>query len=133
MICDCYLPAPAGTSSGSSSGTTKGAVPRVRPPLSSWKYVRPPNLTVPRIDALGQQLKFCPKCRYRSINTVGIYQLSHFNADHIDNHRRPVPAPPIAPAAAPTAPGPDDIAPQSNMTSVANPNPIPRGPPDVSL
>ena len=113
----------------------------MRAPLAAWKYVRPPDLTVTRVDAQGKQWKFCSKCKCRATNTVGIYQLSHFDSEHVDNYRRPAAGPPTtllpATVAPPESTGSDQptssIAPQSNLTSVANPNPIPPGPPDVSI
>ncbi len=134
LVRDYHLSAPAGGTSGSTEGTT---ATRVRTPLAAWKYVRPPDLTVARVDTQGQQWKFCTKCKCRATNTVGICQLSHFDSEHIDNYRRPT----VTPTAAPPAPAPtgsdtsssSPIAPQSNLTSVANPNPIPPGPPDVSI
>jgi hypothetical protein len=100
--------------------------------LTAWQYVRPPDLTVPGIDAQGHQWKCCSICKCRTTNTVGICQLSHFDAEHIDNYRRPTPTPPAVPLPPAPAPVPDATAPRSSMTSVANPNPIPPGPPDVS-
>ena len=82
LVRDCHLPAPTGTSG--TGGTTDGAA-HGRTPLASWKYIRPPDLTIPSVDAQGKQWKFCSKCKFCATNTVGIYQLSHFDTEHIDN------------------------------------------------
>jgi hypothetical protein len=134
LVRDCHLPAPAGGTSGTPDGASST---RGRTPLAAWKYFCPPDLTVSRVDAQGQHWKFYTKCKCRATNTVGIYQLSHFDSEHIDNYRRPAIAPTTSapPSSAPTSSDHSSppIAPQSNLTSVTNPNRIPPGPPDISI
>ena len=111
------------------------------PPLAAWKYVKPTVLTVPRVDSNGKTWKFCTKCKCRATGTVGIYQLSHWDSEHVDNYRRPGSTPAANPASSgDTSEAPPEVpdaslttAPESNLTSVANPNPIPPGPPDVTV
>jgi hypothetical protein len=136
LVRDCPQPAPEGTTTGGTAAGSSGSATRVRSPLAAWKYLKPNDLTVPRVDAQGKTWKFCTKCKCRATNTVGIYQLSHYDSEHVDNYRRPAPAAtgtPAAPTASTTAPPEVPTAPQSNLTSVANPNPIPPGPPDVTF
>ena len=72
---------------------------------------------------------------------IGIYQLSHYDSEHVHKYRRPGSTPGANPAASSdTLEAPPEVpvsagatAPQSNLTSVANPNPIPPGPPDVTV
>ena len=95
-------------------------------------------MTVPRVDANGKTWKFCTKCKCRATGAVGIYQLSHYDAEHVDNYRRPGSTPAANPAASSdTSEAPPEVptatAPQGNLTSVANPNLIPPGPPDVTV
>ena len=47
LVRDCPQPAPAGGAS-TNGGTGSG---RVRAPLAAWKYVKPDDVTVPRVDA----------------------------------------------------------------------------------
>ena len=137
LVRDCPQPAPEGGGNTGGGGTT-----RVRSPFANWKYQKPADITVPRVDANGKIWKFCSKCKCRATGKSGFYQLSHYEPDHVDNYRRPngattgtgtssttgttgnVNAP--APPEVPTAPATD---PQSNLSFVANPNPIPPGPP----
>ena len=81
-------PAPAGggTNGGNNSSGGVGAG-RLRTPLAAWKYVKPDDVTVPRVDAQGKIWKFCSKCKCRATNKVGYYQLSHYEADHVENYR----------------------------------------------
>jgi hypothetical protein len=57
---------------------------------------------------------------------VGIYQLSHYDSEHIDNYRRPATQAPFVPTTTAPETAPPEVPP-------ANPNPIPQGPPDVSM
>ena len=133
LVRDCPQPAPANEKSG---GTGKP-----KPPLAAWKYIKPTVLTVPRVDSNGKIWKFCTKCKCRATGTIGIYQLSHWNAEHVDNYRRPGSTPAANPASSgDTSEAPPEVpdassttAPEGNLTSVANPNPIPPGPPDVTI
>ena len=136
MVRDCPVPAPAET--GGAPGITTTSTARVRTPLAAWKYVKPDDVTVPRVDAQGKIWKFCSKCKCRATNTMGYYQLSHYEADHIDNFRRSTNnvTPPATTTSSSTtnttAPPEVPTAPQSNLSSVTNPNPIPPGPPDIT-
>lgn len=70
-------------------------------PLSAWKYITPTDLTVSCVDTNGKTWKFCTKCKCRATGgAVGIYQLSHYDAEHVDDYRRPAGS---IPAASPTA------------------------------
>ena len=133
LVRDCPQPAPAGGTTGttSSGGGTAG---RVRTPLAAWKYEKPNDVTIPRVDSQGKVWKFCTKCKCRATGKVGYYQLSHYDADHVYNYRRnngnSTGSPPATDNS--TAPPEASSAPQGNLTAVANPNPIPPGPPDVT-
>ena len=37
----------------------------------------------------GKEWKFCTKCKCRKTDKVGIYQLSHFDSEHVDNYTAP--------------------------------------------
>ena len=120
---DCPEPA---TSGPTNADGTRGARQ-----LAAWKYVRPADLTVPYVDNRGRSWKFCTQCRCRATDRVGIYQLSHFDTEH----RAPDPGPPAVAAAAPPARSSDPapaIAPQSNLTQVLDPHPLPPGPPAIT-
>jgi hypothetical protein len=129
---DCTQSGPVSTDT--SSGTSSGTTGRVRTPLADWKYVRPTDLTVPYVDNRGRSWKFCTLCRCRATQRVGIYQLSHFNADHQVGFRHAAdpgpPPPPAAPAVilSPSLP----TVPESNLTQVRNPYPLPPGPPEFT-
>ena len=77
--------------------------------LAAWKYVEPKLLTVPVVDAEGKEWKFCTKCKCRHTDKVGLYQLSHYDSEHIDNYKPPET--------------------EGNLAVVADPHPIPLGPP----
>ncbi len=89
-------------------------------------------MTVPYEDNRGRKWKFCSHCKCRATERVGIYQLSHFDNDH----RGPDPGPPaVAPGSAPAPRSADPapaVAPQSNLTQVLDPHPLPPGPPAFS-
>ncbi|KAI2499351.1 hypothetical protein MHU86_15133 [Fragilaria crotonensis] len=138
LVKDCPVPAPAdGTGSTASGAGTQ----RQKSPLAAWKYIKPSDVTVPRVDANGKTWKFCTKCKCRATQSIGIYQLSHWDSEHVDNYRRPGGMPAANPASTgDTSAAPPEVpvatsstAPQSNLTSVSNPNPIPPGPPDVTV
>ena len=137
LVKDCPVPAPEGKGTGSSEKGTS----RQKTALAAWKYIKPTDLKVPRVDANGKTWKFCTKCKCRATGVIGIYQLSHYDSEHVDNYRRPGSTPGANPAASSdTSEAPPEVpvsagptAPQSNLTSVANPNPIPPGPPDVTV
>ena len=64
---------------------------------------------------------------------MGYYQLSHYEADHVDNYRRsnnPTGGTSTPSTGNVNAPAPPEVptAPESNFSAVANPNPIPPGP-----
>jgi hypothetical protein len=82
-----------------------------RPPLAAWKYIEPKDLTVPVVDNEGQEWKFCTHCKCRRTDKVGIYQLSHFDADHVNNYQPP------------------PRTSEGNLAAVTDPHPIPDGPP----
>ena len=134
LVRDCPLPAPTGLANGSSSL-------KVKPSLAAWKYVKPVDVTVPRVDFNGKTWKFCSKCKCRATGKFGIYQLSHWESEHVDNYRHPrnnlganpasshdnVVAPPEVPLSVPT------IAPEGNLSSVTDPNLIQSGPPTITV
>ena len=120
---DCPDPAPSG--SNNSDGT------RTPRQLAAWKYIRSADLTVPYVDNRNRSWKFCTQCKCRATERVGIYQLSHFDSEH----RVTDPGPSaVAPAPAPARPADPTpaIAPQSNLTQVLDPHPLPPGPPAFS-
>ena len=133
LVRDCPHPSPAGGTSGITSGGG-GTAGRVRTPLAAWKYEKPNDVTIPRVDAQGKVWKFCTKCKCRATGKVGYYQLSHYDADHVYNYRRSngnsTGSSPATDNS--TAPPETSSSPQGNLTAVANPNPIPPGPPDVT-
>ena len=57
--------------------------------LAAWKYLEPKDITIPLKDSDGREWKFCTKCRCKKTQCLGIYQLSHFDVDHIENFRPP--------------------------------------------
>ena len=89
------------------------------PPLSSIvkssapsiKYIEPKDITIALIDDDGKEWKFCAKYKCRKTEKVGIYQLSHFDSQHIDNFA---------------------AASEGNLASVHDPDPIPSGVPAVT-
>ena len=139
LVKDCPVPAPAGTATGTGSSGT--STQRQKTPLAAWKYIKPTDLTVPRVDANGKTWKFCTKCKCWATGAVRIYHLRHYDIEHVDNCRRPGSTPAANPAvSSDTSEAPPEVpsattptAPKGNLTSVANPNPIPPGPPDVTV
>ena len=87
--------------------------------LPAWKHLEPKDLTKPLKDVDGREWKFCTKCKSKKSQKIGMYQLSHFNSEHIDNFAR-VSAPTYSARA---APGP--VTREGNLASVADPSPIP--------
>ena len=65
------------------SGTT-GPNKKVKTELAAWKYLEPKDLNKPLIED-GKAWKFCTHCRCKKTGRQGIYQLSHFDSEHIDN------------------------------------------------
>ena len=61
LIRDCPVPAPSDSANG-------GTNPRVRTALAAWKYIKPNDVTVPRVDTQGKIWKFCSKCKCRATN-----------------------------------------------------------------
>ena len=80
--------------------------------LAAWKYLEPKDLSTVVKDENGKEWKFCTKCMCRATKKKGYFQLSHFDKDHVDNWK--------------------PKKSEGNLTSVADPNPIPSGPPDVT-
>jgi hypothetical protein len=79
---------------------------------------------------------FCTKCKCRATGTVGVYQLSHWDSEHVDNYRRPGSTTAATPASSrDTSEAPPEVpdAASSTAPQIANPNPIPPGPPDVAV
>jgi hypothetical protein len=64
------------------------AAKKARIGLAAWKYLEPKDLTKPLVED-GKEWKFCTKCKCRKTDKVGIYQLSHFDSEHIDNYSGP--------------------------------------------
>jgi hypothetical protein len=56
--------------------------------LAAWKYLEPKDLTKPLIED-GKEWKFCSKCKCRKTDRMGIYQLSHFDSEQIENYMPP--------------------------------------------
>jgi hypothetical protein len=56
--------------------------------LPAWKHLEPKDLTKPLKDVDGREWKFCTKCKSKKSQKIGMYQLSHFNSEHIDNFAR---------------------------------------------
>jgi hypothetical protein len=123
-------------------GAGGGTATRRRTSLVAWKHAaKPSDLTISRVYAQGKTWKLHTKCNSGVTNAIGIYHLSHYDLEHIENYHRPVatavsPAAPLATTAA-TAPIEESpAAPKRSrrpLTSVANPNPILRGSPDIAL
>jgi hypothetical protein len=65
---------------------------RVRRPMAAWKRIRPFDITVAHIDNDGKEWKFCIKCTDKHSGKQGLFNLSHFDADHKDGFRHPTPA-----------------------------------------
>jgi hypothetical protein len=99
---DC--PTPAGSTGSTDASTGTGtSMPR---PLADWKYIRPHDLTSVYTDNRGRAWKFCTHCRCRASGRTGIYQLSHFDSEHVSadpGPPAPAPVPPV-PTALPSAP-----------------------------
>ena len=79
--------------------------------LAAWKYLEPKDLTTPLIDGDGKEWKFCTKCKCRKTDKVGIYQLSHFDSEHIHNFA---------------------AANEGNLASIQDPDLVPSGIPSVT-
>jgi hypothetical protein len=87
---------------------TEALIPK---PLASCKFIEPKDITISHTDEDGKAWKFCTKCKYKVSNKVGLFQLSHFDSEHVDNFRASLGA-------------------QANLTSGNDPNGgIPAGPP----
>ena len=81
--------------------------------LSAWKYIEPKDLNRPVKYDDGREWKFCTKCKCRHTNRIGIYQLSHFDSEHVDNYQAPCR--------------------EGNLAvTITDPNPIPAGPPEFT-
>jgi hypothetical protein len=139
LVRDCPVHAPVDATGPAASRSGNQCQ---KPPLAAWKYIKPMDFTIPCVDANGKTWKFCTTCKCRATQTIGIYQLSHWDSEHVDNFCRPgsTPAAILAPLrdtseAPPEVPvaAPSSTAPQGKITSVANPNPIPLGPLDVTV
>jgi hypothetical protein len=59
----------------------------VRKALASWKYIQPHDITKTYPDDGKKEWIFFTKCKCRATNKTGIFQLSHFDADHQDGFR----------------------------------------------
>ena len=86
--------------------------------LPAWRYLEPKDLTKALKDGDGREWKFCTKCKCKKSQKVGMYQLSHFDSDHIDNFVHPSSTSTSAPV--PTKEG--------NLAAVTDPSPIPSMP-----
>jgi hypothetical protein len=67
-------------------------------------------------DGDGRYWKLHTKCKYKKSQKVGVYQLSHFDADHVDNFGKNA-------SDAPTAAASGTI--EGNLASVSDPSPFP--------
>ena len=104
QVKDCPVPAPDGnkkkdrTHKDKSKDKPKDAdkdkdsdepvAKKARIGLAAWKYLEPEDLTKPLIED-GNEWKFCCECKCHKTNRVGIYQLFHFDAEHIENYMPP--------------------------------------------
>jgi hypothetical protein len=52
--------------------------------FEAWKYAEPKDLNSTITDAQGRTWKFCIKCVCRYTKRIGMYTLSHGDAEHID-------------------------------------------------
>jgi hypothetical protein len=84
---DCPQPPKDGERSGGPPPTFKSEE-RVRKALASWKYIQPHDITKTYPYDDKKEWKFCTKCKCRATNKTGIFQLSHFDADHQDGFRQ---------------------------------------------
>ena len=57
-----------------------------------WRYLEPKDLTKPLVDDDGRSWKFCTKCVCKKSGKTGMYLLSHFDAERVDNWTPPPPA-----------------------------------------
>jgi hypothetical protein len=95
-----------------------GGGERTWKPLASWKYIEPKNITKAHIDEDKQEWKLCTKYVCKATKKQGLFQLSHFDADHDPNFSKTMPATTPATRTA-----------EVNLTRVDDPNGnIPLGP-----
>jgi hypothetical protein len=66
--------------------------PKVRNPLAAWNKIRPFDLTKPHEENAGQKWMFCTKCKDFLTGKKGVFNLSHFDADHQENYKTTPPA-----------------------------------------
>jgi hypothetical protein len=57
--------------------------------MAAWKRIWPFDITVAHIDNNGKKWKFWTKCTDKHSGKQGLFNLSHFNADHKDGFRHP--------------------------------------------
>jgi hypothetical protein len=54
--------------------------------LASWKYSEPNDISVIHKDEEGREWKFCTKCKCKATNKNGLFQLTHIDSEHNDEH-----------------------------------------------
>jgi hypothetical protein len=54
--------------------------------LASWKYIDPKDISISHKDDEGLEWKFCTKCKCKSTNKKGFFQLTHLESEHNDDH-----------------------------------------------
>jgi hypothetical protein len=60
--------------------------PREENVLASWKYIEPKDISVIHKDEKGREWIFCRKCKCKSTNKKGFFQLTHLESEHNDEH-----------------------------------------------
>ena len=87
--------------------------------LPAWRYLEPKDLTKALKDGDGREWKFCTKCKCKKSQKIGVYQLSHFDAEHVDTFVHP------NSGAGVSAPVPTKVG---NLAAVNDPSRIPSMP-----
>ena len=70
--------------SNSKDDSDAPAAKKVKSDLPAWRYLEPKDLKSTLVDD-GRTWKFCTKCKCKKTGRLGLYILSHSDADHVDN------------------------------------------------
>ena len=61
-----------------------GPAKKAKTEYPAWRYLEPKDLTSTLVDD-GCTWRFCTKCKCKKSGRIGLYILSHSDADHVDN------------------------------------------------
>jgi hypothetical protein len=61
-----------------------GPAKKAKTEYPAWRYLEPKDLTSTLVHD-GRTWRFCTKCKCKKSGRIGLYILSHSDADHVDN------------------------------------------------